>query len=205
MDEPWNWGSPAGTTSGRAAASEYAAVLADILRRSRRAGLDLGRYYVPTTGRLDDGSSWIADLYAAQPCLAPGPHSCGPIRGWNVHPYGLPDLTTQGIGEVPILRKQMRSGGGNVIISEIGFCSIEVQGGAECNENVPQIDATNTQAADLLRETLLEALPMHRAGWLKALIIWDRAQGGWAMQTPADHLTAEGSVLTRFASSSVGH
>lgn len=39
MNEPWDWASPAGTQSGKLAASEYAAVLARVLPAARAAGI----------------------------------------------------------------------------------------------------------------------------------------------------------------------
>jgi hypothetical protein len=205
MDEPWNWGSPPGTRSGRRPAAEYATVLADILQQTARAGMSLRRIYVPTDGTLDDGTSWISDLYAARPCLKPGAHSCGPIEGWNVHPYGRPGVTSEGIDSVPGLRAQMLSGMDNVIVSEIGFCADNVDQGAECDENQSDVDSSSAQTADWLTRTLHEAARMHRAGWLKALIVWDRAQGGWGMQTADGRLTAQGSALEAFARSRAGH
>lgn len=205
-NEPWNWGFPPGTTSGRRAAAEYATVLADILRATRRAGISLRRIYVPATGvTLNDGTSWISDLYAARPCLKPGPHSCGPVEGWNVHPYGLPGRKTEGIDSVPPLRLQMLSGGDNVIVSEIGFCATDVNRRANCAEGGQADIVTSSPPAGWLDETLREAAQMHQAGWLKALIVWNRGAGGWGMQTSAGALTAQGTVLRAFALSRARH
>jgi hypothetical protein len=204
MDEPWNWPSPPGTTSGRAAAQEYAAVLAQLLPAAAAAGIPLTDIYVPGVGQLGDGSGWISDLYQAQPCLKPGPSSCGPIEGWNLHPYGLPNSSAEGIGSVPGLRSPMLSGQNNVIVSEIGFCARDVNGGRDCNQNRSDVVGSSAQAARWLAETLHEALAMHRAGWLKALLLWNRAGDGWAMQKDDGSLTAQGQVLARFASSSNG-
>jgi len=201
MNEPWGWASPPGTLSGRLAAIEYAAVLARLLPAAKAAGVPLADLYVPATGKLADGTSWVYDLYQAQPCLKPGPSSCGPIAGWNVHPYGLPNSTTEGIGSVPIDRAEMLSGQNNIIVSEIGFCARDVAGGQYCNKNRADIDGTSAQTAAWLGETLNEALPMHQAGWLRALLIWNRAGGGWAMQNADGSLTAQGEALARFASS----
>jgi len=201
MNEPWDWASPPGTPSGRLAAAEYAAVLARVLPAAKAAGIPLTDLYVPATGKLGDGSTWVSDLYQSQPCLKPGPRSCGPIAGWNVHPYGLPNFTTEGIGSVPIDRAEMLSGQNNIIVSEIGFCARDVAGGQYCNKNRADIDGTSAQTAAWLGETLNEALPMHQAGWLRALLIWNRAGGGWAMQNADGSLTAQGEALARFASS----
>jgi hypothetical protein len=40
---------------------------------------------------------------------------------------------------------------------------------------------------------------MHEAGWLKALIIWNRSGGGWSMQNLDGTLTAQGQALVAFA------
>jgi len=199
MNEPWNWGSPPGTSSGRMAASEYAAILAQLLPRATAAKIPLSDIYVPATGMLSDGTSWVPDLYAAQPCLKPGPGSCGPILGWNMHPYGLPYSLSEGIGLLPVVRAGMLSGQNNIVVSEIGFCAQDVSGGRGCSANRSDIDGLSTQAAAWLAKTLDQALVMHRAGWLKALLIWDRAGDGWAMQNRDGSLTAQGRVLDLFA------
>jgi len=200
MDEPWDWAAPPGTPSGRLAAAEYAAVLARLLPAAKAAGIPLARIYIPATGQLSDGTSWVADLYQAQPCLMPGPRSCGPIAGWNVHPYGLPNSTTAGIDSVPVDRAGMLTGKNNIIVSEIGFCARDVARGRDCDQNRTDVVGTSAQTAVWLGETLNEALPMHRAGWLRALLVWNRAAGGWAMQNPNGSLTPQGKVLAHFAS-----
>lgn len=204
MNEPWDWASPPGTASGQSAAGQYAAVLARLLRSAIGARISLADIYVPASGALQDGSSWIPDLYAAQPCLAPGRGTCGPIGGWNVHAYGLPGSSTEGIGSVPGLRAQMRSGEDNIIVSEIGFCAVNVNGGRGCNENLSDIVSTGAQTALWLRETLDQALAMRRAGWLKGLLLWDRAGDGWSMEDDAGQLTPQGRVLLAFAQRWVG-
>ena len=204
MDEPWDWGSPPGTQSGKVAAREYATILVRLLVAAKADRIPSRDIYVPATGVLSDQTSWIPDLYAAQPCLKPGTTSCGPIAGWNLHPYGLPNSSTEGIESVPGVRAGMLSGRDNVIVSEIGFCAVDVDGGKECNENQPDIVGTSAQTAAWLSETLREAAAMHRAGWLKALLVWDRAGGGWAMQNPDGTLTAQGRALDLFADSSAG-
>jgi hypothetical protein len=203
MNEPWDWGSPPGLQSGATAAREYAAVLAPLLTAARDAGIPLADVYVPGAGVMQDGTQWITDLYAAEPCLASGAGAsgCGPIEGWNLHPYGLPGRTDEGIGSVPVQRALMRSGAGNIIISEIGFCAQDVGGGAGCDENRSDITGTSAQTAQWLTQTLAAALAMRRAGWLKGLILWDRSGGGWAMEADDGRLTPQGEVLVRFARS----
>jgi hypothetical protein len=204
MNEPWSWASPPGTPSGRLAAAEFAAVLAQLLPRARAAGVPLSDIYVPAAGTLIDGSSWVPDLYAAQPCLGPGSASCGPIAGWNVHAYGPPYSTSAGIGSLPGIRAQMLSGENNIVVSEVGFCAVDVGRGRLCNQNRPDIDGSSTQTATWLAETLRQAVPMRRAGWLKALLVWARSGGGWAMQTQDGSLTQQGRVLALFAASPNG-
>ena len=204
MDEPWNWASPAGTGAGVVAAREYAAVLAQLLPAAKAARIPLSDIYVPATGSLGDGTSWISDLYQAQACLKPGPATCGPIGGWNIHPYGRPHSSSEGIESVPVVRAGMRSGRENIVVSEIGFCADDVDAGKNCGENQPDIVGSSSQAAAWLSETLREAASMHRAGWLKALLVWQRAGGGWAMQNSDGSLTAQGRALDLFADSALG-
>jgi hypothetical protein len=199
MNEPWDWASPPGTPSGRPAATQYAAVLAALLPAIKGAGIPLRDIYVPGDGVEADGTSWITDLYEAQPCLAPGPRTCGPIEGWNVHSYGLPGSTSQGIGAVPGIRATMISGRDNVIVSELGFCSSDSYGGEGCGQNTPTIDGPDSQTTTWLKQSLQQAQTMHRQGWLKALILWDRGGDAWGMQNENGSLTAEGLVLTGFA------
>ena len=204
-DEPWSWASPPGTPPGMPAARQYAAILTRLLPAARAAKVPLSDIYVPATGMLSDGSWWVRDLYDAQPCLRPGPRSCGPIAGWNVHPYGLPHSSTEGIDSVPIVRAQMLSGENNVVASEIGFCALDVNHGVGCDDNQADIVAPSAHTATWLRQTLTDAARMHRAGWLKAVIIWERYGTGFAMQNDNGTLTAGGRVLDAFADSPSGH
>jgi len=155
--------------------------------------------YVPTTVLLADGSMWVPGLYQAQPCLRAGPATCGPIEGWSAHPYGLPGRTTEGIGALLGERAAMLSGQNNISVTEIGFCASDVNHGLSCNENRPDITETSRQTASWLSETLREALAVHAAGWLRSLLIWDRASGAWTMQNADGSLTAEGRALVDFA------
>lgn len=204
MNEPWTWASPPGTPSSRAAATEYAKILIRLLPAARAAGIPLNDIYVPAVGVLSDGTSWIPDLYSAQPCLRPGPASCGPVAGWNLHPYGLPHSGEEGIGSVPGIRAQMASGGRNVVVSEIGFCATDVSGGKNCDVNREDLHGTSSQAAQWLTSTLKQAAVMHRAGWLKALMLWERAGSGWAMQNVDGTLTAQGRAVDLFAATPAG-
>jgi hypothetical protein len=199
MNEPWDWGAPPGTAPGQRAAAEYAAVLARLLPAVEQAGIPLDEILVQATTNLADKTEWIPDLYAAQPCLAPGTTTCGPIEGWSLHPYGLPGHTQQGISSVPVSRAQMRSGTDNIYVTEIGFCSTVAYGGRDCNQNATDLDGDGEQISGWLSETLQQALAMHDAGWLRALILWDRGGDAWGMENPDGSLTAAGQVLIAFA------
>ena len=199
MDEPWDWVAPPGTPSGFRAAQVYASILRGLLPAAKTAGIPLSLIYVPAVGMLGDGSYWVPDLYRAQPCLAPGPSTCGPVEGWNLHPYGPPRSNVSGIASVPVIRSRMLSGENNLIVSEVGFCASDVLGGAECEYNTSTVDGTSTQTARWLTEALQAAFVMHRAGWLRAFILWQRAGGGWSMQLPNGTLTPEGRALIRYA------
>jgi hypothetical protein len=206
VDEPWNLGIPT-SRPGYRTATAYAALLARLLAAVAQAKdpvIPLADVYVPATGRLPDGSQWVADLYRAQPCLRPGPATCGPIEGWNVHPYGLPGPRNDGIGSLPALRAGMASGNDNIVVSEVGFCALDVLRGAGCFENSSEVDGSTQQTAAWLTQMLREAGAMHRAGWLKALLVWARLSGGWSMQLPSGLLTAQGRALIAFADSDGG-
>ena len=124
-----------------------------------------------------------------------------PDRGLERTSLGLPYSGTEGIGSLPGLRKQMLGGENNIVVSEIGFCALDVDGGRYCNENRTDVDGTSAQTATWLGETLKEALPMHRAGWLKALLLWARSGGGWAIRDPGRQPHSAGRVLALFAAS----
>jgi hypothetical protein len=206
MDEPWDIGSP-GSEPGYAAAAAYARVLAELLPAivvARKPSIPLDEVYVPAEGRLADSTFWLTDLYQAEPCLRPGPGTCGPIEGWNVHPYGRPGRRGEGIGSVPALRPGMASGANNIVVSEVGFCAVDAAPAAICAHNDPDAFGTGEQAAAWLSQSLREALPMRRAGWLKALLVWARYSGDWSMQLPNGTLTAQGKVLEQFGNAYAG-
>jgi hypothetical protein len=88
------------------------------------------------------------------------------------------------------------------VVSELGFCALDVLRGEACSENTSVVDGSGQQTAAWLTETLREAQAMHRAGWLKAVLVWARLSGGWSMQLPGGVLTPQGRALERFADSS---
>lgn len=204
MNEPW------GYTEPRYNAAEYANVLAALLPAASAAGVPAGTIYVAATGeacgyqeaaQLACRRGWVRAMYEAQPQLQLM------IQGWYLHPYGPPSgsdrYDNEGIQSLPALRSQMTSGQNNLIVSEVGYCAEDVNnparlaGGDDCHGfSVP----TAMQAAADLTATLENARPYHEAGWLRALIVYSRNDGGWAMQRyPALTLTPSGQALETFA------
>jgi hypothetical protein len=174
---------------GYATAAQYADLIAALLPAAARAGLPAAQIYVAAWGK-----GWIPSMYQAQPELRTL------IGGWYFHPYGPPSGAANGdsagIQSVPAVQAQMTSGQNNIIISEIGWCALDVKRGEGCS--TPYVE-TGQQAAADLSAALQNALPMRAAGWLRALLVFSRNYGGWAMQLPGGGLTEEGRALLRFA------
>jgi hypothetical protein len=208
MNEPWDNTEP--TYNG----AEYAKVVAKLLPEARAGGIPLGDIYIAafgydctqkecggescTKGCVSNG--WIPAMYEAQPKLETQ------IQGWYLHPYGHPTGAefgdSRGIESVPLVQEKMTSGQNNIIVSEVGFCALDVDEGIECGGLSNPTTAENSIAAGgLLSEMLDNAQPYHQAGWLKALLLYSRNAGGWAMQeiTSGGFLTAQGSAFTSFA------
>ena len=95
----------------------------------------------------------------------------------------------------------MASGADNIVVSELGFCALDVLRGERCHANTSKVDGSSQQTAAWLSQSLKEARAMHDAGWLKALLVWARLSGGWSMQLPGGVLTAQGRALESFADS----
>jgi IPT/TIG domain len=201
MNEPW------GYTKPQYNAAEYAAVIAQLLPEAKAAGIPLSSIYVGATGAncsapakghghrestecTSDG--WVPAMYAAEPQLETE------IEGWYLHPYGPPSGGEDGSGiqSVPAIQQEMTSGQNNIVVSEVGYCAANVNGGAGCTGDD---DETGTEAARHLTEMLDSALPYHQAGWLRALLVYARSAGGWAMQLSDGALTAQGQALESFA------
>jgi hypothetical protein len=178
INEPWGYGS----------ASQYAAILARLLPAAARAGIPLTQIYA---GAYEHG--WVQDLYEAQPQLD------GEIKGWYLHPYAGDRAPGEGVASLPAIHAEMTSGQNNVIISEMGFCAPDVNDAGEKCTGAPAATRDSSEAAALLEGELKTALPFHQAGWLRALIVYSRNDGGWAMQLKGGALTAQGSVFERFA------
>jgi len=183
INEPW------GTTTPQYNGGEYADVIAKLLPAARQAHIPLSSVYVAAYGK-----HWVSQMYATQPSLQTE------VQGWYFHPYGPASGSTGedsgGIESVPRVQAEMTSGQNNVIVSEIGYCALDVNEGQSCGGiQVPH----GSEAAASLTETLTTALHYHQAGWLKALLVYSRNDGGWAMQLPGGELTAQGEALEAFA------
>jgi IPT/TIG domain-containing protein len=178
-NEPWGYGS----------APQYAAILASLLPAAQRAHLPMERIYAGATG-----NGWIKALYAARPQLRTE------IKGWYFHPYdkeGHPD--SEGVPGLPAWQAEMTSGQNNVIVSELGFCAPEVNGSEQQCRSGPAPARNAAEAAAMLSRELRAAVPFHQAGWLRALLVYSRSDGGWAMQLRGGALTAQGQALRAFA------
>jgi hypothetical protein len=183
MNEPW------GYTKPQFNGAEYAAVIARLLPAARLAHLPLSSIYVAASGK-----HWISQMYKAQPSLQ------SEVQGWYFHPYGPANGSaaenTQGIQSLPHVQAEMTSGQNNIIVSEIGYCAQNVNDGSGCGDGS---FAHGSEAAQALTESLDNAVPYHEAGWLRALLVYSRNDGGWAMQLHAGVLTAQGEALDAFA------
>jgi hypothetical protein len=183
INEPWV------ATTPQFTGAQYAEVIAKLLPAARAAGIPLSSIYVAANGR-----HWISEMYAARPSLE------REIRGWYFHPYGPAggsfNENSEGVQSLPAVQAEMTSGQNNIIVSEIGFCALDVNAGQNCGG--PYL-AHGSEAAERLTEVLDNAVPYHEAGWLRALIVYSRNDGGWAMQLTGGALTAEGEALEAFA------
>jgi len=176
INEPWFYGT----------AGQYAALLASLLPAAARAHLPLDRIYAAATA-----GCWIPGIYQTRPALQ------SEIKGWYAHLYPAKG-PAEGIASLPALQAEMTSGQSNLIVSEIGFCAPDVNhAGSLC----PAPALPSTKGAEALRGQLDAAVPFHRAGWLRALIVYSRNDRGWAMQLKGGRLTAEGEALEAFAKS----
>jgi hypothetical protein len=204
MNEPWT------ETTPQFEAGAYARVVAALLPAARAAGIPAADIYVAATGEDCSAAGcaangWVEAMYEAEPSLR------RVIGGWYLHPYGPAGEVSRydngGIRAVPLIRRAMASGGENVIVSEVGFCSREVNNpegepaGVGCDGS-PAL--TEQAAAAELTATLRQGLVYHREGWLRALIVYSRNDGGWAMQLPGGALTSSGRALLSFAAAAGG-
>jgi hypothetical protein len=186
INEPWGYTEPGYN------GAEYANVIAKLLPEAQTAGIPLGNIYVAAYGR-----HWVSKMYEAQSKLKTE------IEGWYFHPYGPPSGTAeengQGIQSLPNVQAEMTSGQNNIIVSEIGYWTPDVNEG-ESKGGPSSVWAENsTQAAQWLTEMLGNALPYRQAGWLRALLVYSRNDGGWAMELPGSVLTKQGEAFDNFA------
>ncbi|MGA8353132.1 MAG: IPT/TIG domain-containing protein [Solirubrobacteraceae bacterium] len=195
INEPW------GYTTPQFSGAEYGNVIAKLLPAAAEAGIPLADIYVGATGKdcLKEGGEcstvkWVAAMYGADPKLETE------IKGWYFHPYGPPEGVeeedSQGIQSLPLVQAEMTSGQNNIIVSEVGYCALDVNEGIACG--APQV-AHGSEAAEDLTTMLDNALPYRQAGWLKALLVFSRNDGGWAMQVGDGLLTTQGQALDEFA------
>jgi hypothetical protein len=175
INEPWGYGT----------SFEYAAFLAILLPRLASSHIPPGDVYVGATGE-----GWIQGLYQAQPQLRQQ------IKAWYLHPYAKERKPGQGMAEVPAIRAEMTSGQDNLIVSEIGFCAVSLNPGPCLSSAAPAYDPSD--AARALEKELDLAQADHRAGWLRAAIVYSRSDGGWAMQLKGGELTDPGRMLESF-------
>jgi hypothetical protein len=195
INEPW------GYTTPQYNGAEYANVIAALLPRAAAAGIPLSDIYVGAIGEgcamKCSADGWVPEMYAAQPALETE------IQGWYLHPYGpahgIGEGGEQGIESLPLVQAQMTSGQSNIIVSEVGYCDDQLNRTLED----PPCEGGGEPAAQATRE-LVEmldvALAYHDEGWLKALIVYDRNAGGWAMQEyPSKALSPAGRALEAFA------
>lgn len=200
MNEPW------GYTTPQYSGAEYAAVIAKLLPAAKEAGIPLTDIYVAAIGKNCTKTSectangWVSAMYSAQASLKTE------VQGWYFHPYGpptghSPEDDSEGIQGVPLVREKMTSGQNNIIVSEVGYCDHEINEALEspvCGGE----GETGTKAASNLATMLESALPYREARWLKALIVYSRDAGGWAMQEyPSKVLSKGGESLRAFADS----
>jgi hypothetical protein len=183
MNEPW------GNTTPQYNGAEYANVIAELLPEAQRAGIPLSDIYVGATGK-----KWVSEMYEGQAKLETE------IQGWYLHPYGPPsgsyDENGEGIQSLPYVQAEMTSGQNNIIVSEVGYCAIDVEEGKSCPSEDAESSAT---AAASLTEMLKNATVYHEEGWLKGLMVYSRNAYGWAMQVPYEFMTAQASAYVSYA------
>lgn len=192
MRSPWS------NTTPEANGEEYADVVAAVLPAAEAAGIPLDDVYVGATNYDVNASEewqagWVQAMYAADPALE------SEVGGWATEPFGPATGTESGIEELPGLRESMKSGENNLIVSAIGFCSTEVEEGAGCEFDPPEETTTEAEAAEDLTTILTTALGYHEEGWLKALLVYARSEGGWSLQRGNGQITAQGKALDQFA------
>lgn len=186
INEPWTSGFYSPTPS----AAQHADVIAGVWDAAVTAGLDMTRVYA-----MAEDAAYVALMYAEQPSLKTL------VQGWSVHPYGGPppgyaSSTGQGIASVPEFRDALFSGADNILISEIGLWDYSQSALHEFDESTALDAAT---AARWTRQIVNAARAYHDAGWLKALIWYNRNSTGWATNSLGGALTSVGTALSQNA------
>jgi IPT/TIG domain len=179
INEPWGYGTPA----------QYAAILAQLLPEAARAQIPLAHIYAAAA----TAEGWVQALYRARPQLQ------SEVKGWYLHPYNLRQAPGAGMAAVPGVQAEMTSGQNNLIVTEIGFCAPNVNKSRKQCKSAPAPARSSKLAAKALTAELMSAVPYHQAGWLRALVVYSRNDGGWAMQLTGGALTKSGEALLNFA------
>ena len=142
MNEPWAYTTP------RDDGAQYADVIARLLPAAAAAGVPLQQIYVAAYGPDASASAeqiggWVPAMYEAQPQLQ------REIAGWYFHPYGPPEGNEfePGIRSVPEVQRLMTSGQNNIIVSEIGFCALDVSRAPDCLGHAEAPDSTPRSGA----------------------------------------------------------
>jgi hypothetical protein len=187
-NEPWNFYAPAGT------AAQYADVVVQVINAVLAAKLDVTRVFA-----VVKDLAWITSMYAQQATLKTI------VQGWSFHPYGPPPPqygtnTIQGISAVANARTTLFSGANNILISEVGFQDRQISNTAGGGVS----DANNGQVVEWMQLLLEQALEYRLAGWLRAMLIFHRTSGNFAMVqvNTSGTLTPAGVALTQFGARS---
>ncbi|MHB1538522.1 MAG: hypothetical protein ACYCUM_10260 [Solirubrobacteraceae bacterium] len=179
-------------------ASTYAKIVGATLTACEDAAIPLDIVYVAGGATM----SWIGEMYTAVPKLETQ------VQAWYFHPYGPPSGTVnegyvEGIQTLPEAREKAKSGRDNIIVSEVGFWTPDVNKGEGKGGPESCWASSKDQAAEWLTEMLKNAVPFHAEGWLRALVVFSRSFGGWAMQYSEEPeygtLTPSGEAMINFA------
>ena len=185
---------PINESYGYGTAAQYANIVSKLLPEAEKAGIPLSDIYVAAYGKR-----WVPKMYEAQSKLETE------VQGWYFHPYGpakgTAEENSEGIQSLPNVQAEMTSGQNNIIVSEVGYWTPDVNGGESKGGPSSAWAENSNQAASWLTEMLDNALPYHEAGWLRSLITYSRNDGGWAMQVSGGALTKQGEALDTFADS----
>jgi hypothetical protein len=183
-NEPWNFYSPGAT------AAQYADLVVQVINACITAKLDVTRVFP-----MIKDMAWIGGMYSQQATLKTI------VQGWSFHPYGPPPPqygtnTIQGISAIPNARGTLFSGANNIIISEVGFQDRQISNTAGGGVS----DANNGQVAEWMQLLLEQALEYRLAGWLRAMLIFHRTSGNFAMVVvnSSGVLTPAGTALVQF-------